>query len=1387
MNPPAYFEKIRRRAADRWDQLEADRELAGPWHQLFRQVQSPRHVLSELLQNADDAGARRATVHFENGIFTFEHDGNDFTEDQFASLCRFGFSNKRSLHTIGFRGIGFKSTFSLGDTVEVLSPTLTVSFHRQRFTEPRWIDGVQGSKATIVRVNVADKNRGNQLRGSLAEWAESPSSLLFFKNLKELTIDGATVRKRVTKHGPIENSAFLSLAGEETESLFLAQSKAETLPDDAAEEVRSERGVTDLEDLHLPPCEIEIVLGLKAPQRLYVVLPTGAEIPVPFSINAPFIQDPARMKIKDPATSPTNRWLLERAGRLLGQTLIGWLANKELELPERARAYDLLPTETEFDSSLGGQCAEIIFEAFNETVAGERVVLTTQGAVALAEEALAVPPSLHSVWEPTPLREIFGNEEHRFVLASEVAQDAVEAISNRAWITSLSAEDIITRLGKCADVPRPRGWENLQRLWEFVSAQRAWDYYTDSLRELRLVPAQGDKILHPASDTIRLSSRRDQLKDADWEFLLAHTRSVAPDWITWVSKLPVDSEKSSRTRTANAGRLLQRLGLHEPTPVDRVVAHAFGRLVEPGEVEISDCVRMAQIMAALSAAIPDGFQFVTRDRHLRKMDHGVVWDQIGELDALVPEEWANAHFLHEDYDSDFVSCSSEQWRTWTASTGSGLHLSIPIEDTSERPWYRSSVEKIAVERGGHKPSEYHYKRDSFRLDDFDFPEGAIDHDTEGDDALSRWCTVLKALLNGPSHEWKGKLQASIRHVGNSNEPLLDCGPLCASWLLRFRSLPCLPDTFGNLHIPADLLLRTPDTEPLMGIEQFVHADLDVAANRPLLRALGVRDNPADPHKILDRLRAISRVPDPSRVITEIARLYEALDRVVSRMSPAQLEKIAEIFTTEDLILSDGGEWLSTGEISIFGDPESAAPGIHPSVQRLAMWPRVKISEHPAIEKTIEWLQGLESGQKLEPVELKRIRQVLQREPSRIWHTCGHWISLAGSWERVDLMRFRITMQELTKWADLSPAVKKTTADLRMLREDSTRLEIFDGLRNLSEAVQFRVTRCEGGIPSAHPAWLEELAAGLCRIKLASDEETSRVRDVAGKLRESIWRRYHRLEVTPYVDGDPSGEAGTPKVFWSENIIYLADIPIARLHNELSEELSRPFACAAISPAFAACIDRDKDFVREYLESAFTLDQQMALPEVTSKESQQSSPQPHQEEETDESSDESDPSEPSDVVSEEEDQLEPGSEGQTGVDEEESGPAKPAPAHEPTLVERYAKKYGFHRNGGEGFSHHDGRKLRKDDLPFHWAEFDPNGDLIRRIWLCDHRLTAGIEVSHELWQTIKRNPDTCAVVVLDERSDLSRLSGRQLNQKKEAGQVSVFPAKYRVVATGEVEK
>jgi hypothetical protein len=97
-NIPAYFARVQKRAKELWDLLNERPDLAGPWHQLFKQVQSPRHVISELLQNADDAGATEASADMQNGEFVFTHNGEDFNEEHFESLCKFGYSNKRSLH-----------------------------------------------------------------------------------------------------------------------------------------------------------------------------------------------------------------------------------------------------------------------------------------------------------------------------------------------------------------------------------------------------------------------------------------------------------------------------------------------------------------------------------------------------------------------------------------------------------------------------------------------------------------------------------------------------------------------------------------------------------------------------------------------------------------------------------------------------------------------------------------------------------------------------------------------------------------------------------------------------------------------------------------------------------------------------------------------------------------------------------------------------------------------------------------------------------------------------------------------------------------------------------------------------------------------------------------
>ena len=401
MRQPAYFKSIRAGASKRWDQLERDPELAGPWHQLFRQVQSPRHVVSELLQNADDAGATEAAVKIDNGEFIFSHNGDDFDEEQFASLCRFGFSNKRTLHTIGFRGVGFKSTFSLGDEVRLVSPTLSVAFHRERFTEPRWIESAGPNDGyTEIRIVIQSTRVQQELGKNLQEWSESPASLLFFNNIRCLRLGDREIKWESQGNGPFEGSEWMSVSNTPGNQYLVVRSSAEEFPEDALNEIKEERMTPD-DTTTFPPCRVEIVLGMEG--RLYVVLPTGVMTGLPFACNAPFIQDPARMKIKDPVLSPTNGWLLKRAGELAADAMLALVGEKSISIEERCQAYGFLPAVDREDRTIEGSCGTIVEEGFDARIRGTKFLLTETKKLESSGRCLAVPSELLDVWSPAQI------------------------------------------------------------------------------------------------------------------------------------------------------------------------------------------------------------------------------------------------------------------------------------------------------------------------------------------------------------------------------------------------------------------------------------------------------------------------------------------------------------------------------------------------------------------------------------------------------------------------------------------------------------------------------------------------------------------------------------------------------------------------------------------------------------------------------------------------------------------------------------------------------------------------------------------------------------------------------------------------------------------------
>lgn len=718
---PAYFEPIRLRAARRWDQLENDPELAGPWHQLFRQVQTPRHVLSELLQNADDAGATEASVRIENQVFVFEHNGEDFTEDHLGSLCRFGYSNKRALHTIGFRGIGFKSTFSLGDQVELFTPTLAISFHRRRFTEPCWLpDESETTGMTRIRVGMSDLHRQRDVQKNLEEWLTSPVSMLFFKSIRRLQIGGRVVHWVSLRPGPVPDSEWMALSETQDDSVLLLRSQAEAFPEEALTEVKQERMLGAEDNTDFPPCKIEIVLGAKG--RLFVVLPTGVETELTFALNAPFIQDPSRLKIKEPATSPTNRWLLERAGRLAASAMVGWLGQSRLSLAERAAAYRLFPDVSRDDNSLEGVCATLVEKALGTSIEGQPVLLTDDGELTRRKGSIAIPEAVFSIWSGQQAAALL-DTEGRPALCRNIKPDDRKKLLRWGIVEEIDKKRFLGIL-QSKHLPTPETWHQLLRLWAYIAPEIAGYGGGINSKSFCIMPVQGKSVLHAAANVVRLTDKKILQSQEDWEFLAAYLSVLDQDWVRFLAEqrqaAPDQKDVPTRESVEKAYAVLERVGLGEASNVDTVIDRVAEQVFAQNGLSLNACVHFTQIAAKLGTTVGKYFRYATRDRQFRSACDNILFDTDGRLEELVPEELRETQMLHHGYTAEFSSCSREEWQRWISSGHAGLCTFVPLARKKAAVSGEERTEAIARKRGLKGGLSLPYRTSDFVFEDWDF-------------------------------------------------------------------------------------------------------------------------------------------------------------------------------------------------------------------------------------------------------------------------------------------------------------------------------------------------------------------------------------------------------------------------------------------------------------------------------------------------------------------------------------------------------------------------------------------------------------------------------------------------------------------------------------------
>ena len=1402
MAQPGYFETIRKAAAKRWEQLEEDPELAAPWHLLFKQVQSPRHVLSELLQNADDAGATETSVRVEDGAFIFTHNGGDFIEEHFASLCRFGYSNKRALHTIGFRGIGFKSTFSLGDKVELHTPTLSVAFDRHRFTQPHWIPADSGARLTEIRVRLGDEHRETAIRKNLDDWLRSPLSLLFFKHIRRMKIGGEELHWKKAGPGPVPRSDWMALNGKADQTYLIARSAAAPFPQDCLDEIRQERQVSEEQLSDFPPCTVDIVFGAKG--QLFVVLPTGVETALPFACNAPFIQDSSRLKIKDPEISPTNRWLLDRIGKLAAAVMLEWLGQGGMTVAERSRAYGALPDVDREDNRLEGTCATIVELAFGEGINGQPCLLTGDGALLGSNEAVIIPHDLLDVWTSEQIT-AFLDKGNRPPFSHFVSHRDVEKLVHWSLIERIGKPEVLAAL-QAKHLPRPESWRRLLKLWAYIAPDVTGYNWQLNKKALRIVPAQGKDVLYSANEVVRLGEKRLLQSDEDWEFLGNHLLVLNQNWPRFLAeqrRAAEDAGSDTDKKDVAAGLgVLNTIGLNDASDANVVIEQVAAGFFKQESIQLADCVRLAQIAAKLGAAAGASFRFATQDRHLRATDKALLSDPNGALEAILPKEWCSSHVLHPDYEASFLACTKDEWRRWVESGRAGLLGLVPFVQTRSNIWNKKNFEAELRRRSCDSAPAYAYRTGHFVIEDWDFEEIHWKHWTAlAKNDPSIWGQVVERLLAQPDSFWtRGKTARGLHVASNGSTRSIVSDPILPSWVMRLRELPCLPDTRSFYHNPEALLLRTPETEPLLDVELFVHARLDREASRPLLKLLGARDTPMGPGRLLDCLRALSKAEKPP--IHEVEKWYRRLDQLVDTCSTADLTNIRNAFRTEKIVLTENVSWTTAAGVFLASgdDDVPGAEIIRRSVQDLALWGKIDIAPRPTVELALAWLKQLPSRTVLNQNDARRVKALLARHALQIWNECGHWLNLAGEWAPVATLSYGLSMQSLIRWSHLHEWVKQKTADLQLLPMEVTGLAPFALLPSLSSHIeeQFEVAPRLSGI-AQHPAWLRELGFQLQRIDLENEEEGAQIRSLGRDLAETAWQVSDDLELVPYIDGAPAGLPRSADVIWRDRMFYVIDRPHARLARSVSQELGRAFGRQDIGDAVKLCFDRSAEFVTEYMEENFTLaaaeaiEERVMVAQVPESSANGAVAVPPRSLSGAESADEQDGTvHPSDAAV----QTEVESDEQR---EEESIPATPSEQAQPSaptkphherassrpaklsIIERFARANGFEKDGDDRFFHTDGSWIAKQQGERFWERRTGSGELLRYYWPKDQCLQSEpLQLEADIWGLIDKNPDTYALVLSDAQDRAVEITGGSLRSMCNAGQIKLYPATYRLV-------
>lgn len=328
------------------EEIQQQRKIGGIWRG-FCNLQklasgdiwesSTRYVY-ELLQNAEDAGAREFKVEISKKGAKLIHNGNLFTKDDVRNVC-YAVSEKDPNETIGYLGVGFRSVFTVTDKPEIYSEKYMFRFDKEeclrKFNDtslfyfyPYWIEQpteeIGREKTTFILPFKSEEF----FTKSIEQLQKlGVHSLLFLRNIKSISInntDENTSRvcnityvkdlKSLPEHENIKVGKLQLVEGSIATRFLVFRGTFKVLP-----EIREDEETKRAKREKITEREVSIAIRLDEQDNLkpidgYVCsfFPIK-ERRINFLVHADFIVQAGRVALLD---NKWNKWLMGKAREL---------------------------------------------------------------------------------------------------------------------------------------------------------------------------------------------------------------------------------------------------------------------------------------------------------------------------------------------------------------------------------------------------------------------------------------------------------------------------------------------------------------------------------------------------------------------------------------------------------------------------------------------------------------------------------------------------------------------------------------------------------------------------------------------------------------------------------------------------------------------------------------------------------------------------------------------------------------------------------------------------------------------------------------------------------------------------------------------------------------